>query len=209
MNYVENIYICLAAPMIVAAILLNSEKRKLLLFFIAGMTTCLLSSYVSTFLALCYGADRLNASLELAPTVEEVMKLFPILFYLLVFNAKKEEAVESALIIGIGFATFENVNYLMMNDASNVLHLIIRGFGTGTMHVVTGVVIAIGLNFLWDRPFIKVVGTLVLLCTASIYHATFNILVSQTGGVAVIGYCIPVVTAILAVILKKKLKSLL
>ncbi len=97
----------------------------------------------------------------------------------------------------------------MMNDASNVLHLIIRGFGTGTMHVVTGVVIAIGLIFLWDRPFIKVVGTIVLLCTASIYHATFNILVSQTGAAAVIGYFIPVVTAILAVILKNKLKSLL
>lgn len=209
MNYVENIYICLAAPMIVAAILLSSEKRRLLLFLVVGMTTCLLSSYVNTFLATSYGADRLSASLELAPTVEEIMKLFPVLFYLLVFNPKKEQAVESSLIIAIGFATFENVNYLMMNDASNVLHLLIRGFGTGTMHVVTGVVIAIGLNFLWDRPFIKVVGTLVLLCTASIYHAIYNILVSQTGAAAVIGYFIPVVTAIMAVILKNKLKRLL
>ena len=207
MNYVENIYICLAAPMIVAAILLSSEKRKLILFLVVGMTTCLLSSYVSTFLASCYGADRQSASLELAPTVEEVMKLCPVIFYLMVFNPKKEQAVESALIIAIGFATFENVNYLMMNDASNVLHLLIRGFGTGTMHVITGTVMAIGLNFLWDRPFIKVVGTLVLLCTASIYHAIYNILVSQTGAAAVIGYFIPVVTAILAVILKNKLKS--
>lgn len=209
MNYVENIYICLAAPMIIAAILLSSEKRKLILFLVVGMSTCLLSSYVSTFLALSYGADRLSASLELAPIVEEVMKLCPILFYLLVFDPKKEEAVESALIIAIGFATFENVNYLMMNDASNMLHLLIRGFGTGTMHVITGVVIAIGLNFLWDRPFIKVVGTLVLLCTASVYHALYNILVSQTGTAAVIGYCIPVVTAVVALILKNKLKSIL
>lgn len=209
MNYVENVYICLAAPMIVAAILLSPEKRKIILFLITGMTTCLLSSYVNTFLALNYGADRLRVSLELAPTVEEIMKLFPVLFYLLIFNPQKEKAVESALIIAIGFATFENVNYLITNDASNVLHLLIRGFGTGTMHVVTGVVIAVGLNFLWDRAFIKVVGTLVLLCTASVYHAIFNILVSQTGVAAVIGYCIPMATAIVAVIMKKKLKNIL
>ena len=51
----------------------KGKARQLLLFFFSGMTVCLLSSYVSTFLALSVGADQLKASLTVAPPVEEIM----------------------------------------------------------------------------------------------------------------------------------------
>ena len=194
--------------MIVAAIFLSLQKRKQVIFIVIGMTVCLLSSYISTFLTLCYGADKVSASLGLAPMVEEIMKLFPVLFYILVFDPKKDEAVESSLIIAVGFATFENVCYLITNDASNILHLLIRGFGTGAMHVVTGLLVAFGLYFLWDRPFIKVVGTIVLVCMTSFFHSIYNILVSQTGLAAIIGYCIPMAMATIFVVFKKKILNL-
>ena len=75
MNYIENIYICLAAPLFIAAFCVRRQGRTMLLFVVSGMTACLLSSYISTFLAAASGADMLTASLTLATVVEEIMKI--------------------------------------------------------------------------------------------------------------------------------------
>ena len=131
MNYIENIFICLTAPLLTAVICLKGTRRRMLLFLLAGMTACLFSSYISTFLAAVLHADRLSASLEIAPMVEEILKLFPLLFYLMVFEPRIEDAAGSMLMIAAGFATFENVCYLTANGAANMLHLLIRGFATG------------------------------------------------------------------------------
>ena len=97
----------------------------------------------------------------------------------------------------LGFATFENVCYLTQNGADNVMFLLIRGFGTGAMHIVCGLVIGIGLMFLWDRIWIRVAGMAGLLALAMNYHGIYNMLVSQSGVSAYIGYFIPLVTVIL------------
>ena len=75
MNYIENIYICLVAPILIVAICAYERPRKMMLFVMSGMTACLLSSYISTFLAAVHGTDSLTASAEIAPMVEECMKL--------------------------------------------------------------------------------------------------------------------------------------
>ncbi|MCR4991955.1 MAG: PrsW family intramembrane metalloprotease, partial [Lachnospiraceae bacterium] len=103
----------------------------------------------------------------------------------------------------IGFATFENVCYLLGNDTSNIQHLLIRGFGTGTMHVVTGMVVMLGMKAVWEKLWLRLAGTLGLLTIAIVYHASFNILVSQTGVPAYIGYMFPIVTVIAVLIVKK------
>ena len=204
MNYIENIFICLTAPLLTAVICLKGTRRRMLLFLLAGMTACLFSSYISTFLAAALHADRLSASLEIAPMVEEILKLFPLLFYLMVFEPRIEDAAGSMLMIAAGFATFENVCYLTANGAANMLHLLIRGFATGAMHVVCGAIISVGLFYLWDRLWLRAVGTIGLLALAVTYHGIFNILVSQTGIAARIGYVIPLLTAIL---LQMKVKA--
>ena len=95
-----------------------------------------------------------------------------------------------------GFATFENVCYLTVNGAARIGHLLIRGFGTGAMHVVCGAVVSVGLLHLWDRLWLRTAGTIGLLSLAITYHGVFNILVSQTGTAARIGYVIPLVTTV-------------
>ena len=110
MNYIENIYICLAAPLIVAIFCLDSYRRRMMAFLLIGMTMCLLSSYINTFLANVYGLDALIASVEISPTVEEVMKLLPVIFYLLVFEPPKNRMVGNTITVAIGFATFEKVH---------------------------------------------------------------------------------------------------
>ena len=207
MSYIENIYVCLAAPMLIAALCMRNKGRSMILFVLAGMTACLLSSYISSFIAAVLKMSTVSASLELTPIVEESMKFMPVLFYLMVFEPEKHDIANSTLLTAVGFATFENACYLTSNGAAHILHLLIRGFGTGAMHVVCGFLIAIGLIYLWDRVWLRVAGTVGLLSVAMTFHGIYNILVSQTGPAATIGYVIPLLTVVLSLIFRGKLKA--
>ena len=202
MSYIENIYVCLAAPIFIAAVCMHDRGRKMMLFLLGGTTVCLLSSYISTYLAAVLGADMLTASLEISPMVEEVMKFLPVLFYLLVFEPQKQEIADSILMTAVGFATFENACYLTSNGAAHILHLLIRGFGAGAMHVVCGFLVAIGILYLWDRVWLRVIGTIGLLSIAITYHGIYNILVAQDGIPAMIGYLFPLITVVLSLRLR-------
>ena len=191
MNSMENIYVCLAAPLLLAILCLRENGRRSLVFLLAGMTSCLLSGYVSSFVAGAAGADLLTASFEIAPFTEEILKSLPMLFYLLVYNPEKKNAVSGALLLSVGFATFENVCFLTSYGTTDLPRLMIRGFGTGAMHVVCGMVMAVGIFFLWDRSWLRVIGAFALLCFATTFHAIFNILVNQTGAVFWFGSAAP------------------
>ncbi len=204
MSYIENIYICLGAPLLIATLCMRGRGRRMMLFLLGGMTVCLLSSYISTFLAVVLGSDLLSASLEISPLTEEIMKFLPILFYLLVFEPGRGEVADGVLMTAVGFANFENACYLISNGAGDIMHLMIRGFGTGAMHVVCGFIIAAGLLYLWDRLWIRVAGTIGLISVAITYHGIYNILVSQTGVAAMIGYLIPLLTVALSLIFGKR-----
>ena len=204
MSYIENIYICLGAPLLIATLCMRGRGRRMMLFLLGGMTVCLLSSYISTFLAVVLGSDLLSASLEISPLTEEIMKFLPILFYLLVFEPGRGEVADGVLMTAVGFATFENACYLISNGAGDIMHLMIRGFGTGAMHVVCGFIIAAGLLYLWDRLWIRVAGTIGLISVAITYHGIYNILVSQTGVAAMIGYLIPLLTVALSLIFGRR-----
>ena len=191
MNYIENIYICLAAPQLLAIFCLRREARRHLIFLLSGMTACLFSAYISTFLTGALGLEVAMASHEIAPLVEEAVKLLPVLFYLMIFEPDKKNAVSAAMLVAIGFATFENVCFLTSYGTSNLLRLLIRGFGTGAMHVGCGVVVAAGLFILWGRAMPQMVGTFALLCCVITFHAIFNIFADQTGIIFWIGTAFP------------------
>lgn len=203
MSYVENIFACFATPILVAAVCMRGRGRRMMLFLLAGMTVCLLASYITTFLAAVQGASALAASLEIAPLVEEFMKFCPILFYLLVFEPGRGEIGDGVIMTAVGFATFENACYLAANGASEFTYLMIRGIGTGTMHVVCGVIVASGLFFLWDRVWMRTAGALGLVSVAVTYHAIFNILVAQDNAVAYVGYGIPILTVLIGMLLEQ------
>ncbi len=124
------------------------------------------------------------------------MKLLPVLFYLLVFEPPREEAMGAILMTAAGFATFENACYLTTNGASNFTWLLIRGAGSGAMHIVCGMLLGLGLNALWNVAWLKAAGTVAMLCFVIIYHAIYNLLVSQQGTAAVVGYLLPLLTVV-------------
>ena len=144
MTYIENVLVCMAAPLLVALLLLRRKQRPLLLFCLAGMGMCLLAAYLNTFFAQFYAADALNAATQIAPVVEEIMKLLPLVFYLLVFEPEGDKIKAAAITIALAFATFENVCYLIQNGADRFSFIFFRGFGTGAMHVLCGLIVGGG-----------------------------------------------------------------
>ncbi|MBR4470205.1 MAG: PrsW family intramembrane metalloprotease [Erysipelotrichaceae bacterium] len=206
MNFIENIYICLAAPLLIAVICLNRLGRPMVLFVFAGMTVCLLSSYISTFLAAAYHIDLITASITISPIVEETMKLLPVLYYLLVFEPDVNRIPACVILIAMGFATFENVCYLVQNDTMQFTNLLIRGFGTGAMHVVCGTFLFIGFSLFWDKVWLRAAGTVGLLAVAVTFHGIYNMLVLQDGIIATIGYLIPLISAIIVFIMNSRSK---
>ena len=144
MTYIENIFICMVSPLLVAALCMGRRQLRFFLFCIAGMGVCLLSAYINTFLAAVCQADALAATAEIAPVVEEMMKLLPLVFYLLVFEPEGNKIKPAAITVALAFATFENVCYLIQNGADRFSFIFFRGFGTGAMHVLCGLIVGGG-----------------------------------------------------------------
>ena len=178
MTYIENIFLCMVSPLLVAALCMGRRQLRFFLFCIAGMGVCLLSAYINTFLAAVCQADALAATAEIAPVVEEMMKLLPLVFYLLVFEPEGDKIKAAAITVALAFATFENVCYLIQNGADRFSFIFFRGFGTGAMHVLCGLIVG--------------GGTCGLLGAAITLHAIYNLLIAYGGAAQYIAYALPV-----------------
>ena len=194
MTYIENVLVCIAAPLFITMLCVGRKYRAAFVFCFAGMLVCLLSAYLNTFFTIIYQADTMNAATQIAPVVEEIMKLLPLLFFLIVFEPDLQRFRLATMLVAASFATFENICYLAENGAGQMLFLLIRGFGTGAMHVVCGSAYSEGLRFVWHDRLLRSVCIPGLLCVTIIYHAIYNLLVSVGGSVQVIGYCVPLFT---------------
>ena len=192
MTYIENIFICMVSPLLVAALCMGRRQLRFFLFCIAGMGVCLLSAYINTFLAAVCQADALAATAEIAPVVEEIMKLLPLVFYLLVFEPEGDKIKPAAITIALAFATFENVCYLIQNGADRFSFIFFRGFGTGAMHVLCGLIVGGGLAYTWQRTWLKIAGTCGLLGAAITLHAIYNLLIAYGGAAQYVAYALPV-----------------
>ena len=97
----------------------------------------------------------------------------------------------------MSFATFENICWLTENGAGQLDFLLLRGFGTGAMHVVCGATVAAGLVYAWRSTWLRVAGTAGILCAAVTFHAMYNLLLSAGGVVQIFGYVMPIAGALL------------
>lgn len=207
MTYIENVFICMTSPLLIAALCMGKRQVKFFLFCVAGMGACLLSAYINTFLAALYEADTFAATVEIAPVVEEVMKLLPLLFYLLVFEPGTERIKIAAVTCALSFATFENICYLIQNGAGHFSFIFFRGIGTGAMHVICGAIVGGGLAYVWRRTWLKIAGTCGLLGAAITFHATYNLLIAYGGVVQYIAYILPVLILTLGKVISLRLKK--
>ena len=205
MTYIENVFICMASPLLIAALCMGKRQTRVFLFCLVGMGSCLLSAYINTFFTALYRADTFAAAAEIAPVVEEVMKLLPLLFYLLVFEPKAEQIKSAAVITALSFATFENICYLIQNGAGHFSFIFFRGIGTGAMHVICGAIVGGELAYVWQRAWLKIAGTCGLLGAAITFHAIYNLLIAYGGAVQYTAYLLPVLILTVGKLIARRL----
>ena len=191
MIYIENIFVCLAIPLVLSMLFFGGRPRIFMLFMITGMSVCLLSAYVNSFFMGYYGVDSTVAVVEITPVCEGVMKLLPLLFYVLIFEPKVRDLPEAAVALAVGFATFENVCYLTENGAENFMFLLIRGLSAGALHILCGILIGFGLSYVFRRRWLAFTGTMGLLGACIAFHAIYNLLISAEGAWQIAGYLSP------------------
>ncbi len=208
MIYSENILFCISIPLLLTMIYSRGSVRRSLSAFLQGMVTCLLSSYISGYLTLLAELDTTQSAIYISPTIEEIMKLMPVLFYLTVFRPKDMTLTTYSISLGAGFATFENCCYLLAVGSESLPFTLIRGLAVGVMHIVC--MLTMSLTLIMVRryrvySFSAVVGCLSL---AVIFHALYNLLVSVPGVSALVGYALPMGMAVLFYWPFRKLQAL-
>lgn len=205
---IENIFICLAAPFLIAALGTNAGNRKNYLFIVLGFVCCIISAYLNTFFSVLYNAQDTSAVLEISPVIEETVKLIPLLFGLIVFELQPKEGGNIIFNIAVGFATFENVCYLLENGTGNLFYLFVRGFSSGAMHITCAFIIGYGLRVFRRPAALRAAGIFGLLCVAITFHATFNMLMKTGGIIKQLGYAIPIASCIILLLLKAPFRKL-
>ena len=191
MTYIENIFLCLAIPLILSLFFTGGRARGFTVFIVAGMLCCLLSAYVSSFFMGYCGANARQAVVEITPVCEELIKLLPLLFYLLIFEPQPRELPGAALAIAVGFATFENVCYLTENGAADFRLLLIRGISAGALHILCGALSGYGVSHVFRRPWLALTGTVGILGACIGFHGIYNLLITGEGAWKMAGYLFP------------------
>ena len=208
MTYIENIFICMVSPLLVAALCMGRRQLRFFLFCIAGMGVCLLSAYINTFLAAVCQADALAATAEIAPVVEEMMKLLPLVFYLLVFEPEGDKIKAAAITVALAFATFENVCYLTENGAEDFTFLLIRGISAGAIHILCGILTGFGISYVFRRRWLALTGTAGILGACTGFHAIYNLLITADSPWNMTGYLFPSLLIACLFVVKRSLPNL-
>lgn len=208
MTFIENIFVCLALPLILSLLFTRGRARSFPLFVVAGMSVCLLSAYVSSFFMGYCGADARVAVIEITPVCEEILKLLPLLFYLLIFEPKPRELPGAVLAIAVGFATFENVCYLTENGAEDLAFLLIRGISAGALHILCGVLSGYGIAYVFRRRWLALTGTVGILGACIGFHGIYNLLITAQGVWKTAGYLFPSVLLVCLLVLRQLLPRL-
>lgn len=111
----------------------------------------------------------------IAPASEELIKSLYI--FLLIYRKRAGFMIDAAIYgfaIGAGFALVENVYYFQNAISSNLLVLIIRGFGTALMHGGCTALIAIILISGRQRESYYLLHSFFAVASAYIIHSAFN-----------------------------------
>ena len=191
MIYAENIFLCITAPLLLSLFFLRKNAKRFVVFFLTGMGICLLSAYISGFSLRLAGLEEGETAIFISPIVEEIQKLLPLLLFLFLYEPTDEAFLDAAIGIGIGFATFENCCYILSAGAESLPYILIRGLAVGVMHLVTTLAVSLALIMARRIRMLSIPGIAGSLTLSMIFHALYNLLVSQSGISSMIGYALP------------------
>ncbi|MDD3832908.1 MAG: PrsW family glutamic-type intramembrane protease [Oscillospiraceae bacterium] len=203
MTPVENIFVCMVAPMLMTLFILKDGARRFNLFFIIGMAVALSAGFINPLFAKLAHSSSLDMAIYIAPISEEILKALPILIYVLVFKPEKNDIIVAALAVGVGFATLENCTYITAYHNSELLFAILRGFASGIMHAVNTAVVGFGMCYAYNKKP-DAIFTFGLLGAVITYHSIYNMLVTAPTNIRHIGWVLPMLTAAIITVIRHK-----
>ena len=201
------LYICVAVPMLPVIAVLPEKKSKLLvLYFLFGMTICLIAGGLNMYILQSLNNDMVTLSTTAAPILEEVLKAIPVLYYALIFSDERHILLSEAVMTGIGFAILENITIIIQTiDTVTISWAVMRVIGATLMHAICTSSVGLGISYVRKRRKLFFCGTFALLSAAITFHAVFNVLVrSQYKAMAFILPSIFYLYFLLHEILKKR-----
>ena len=208
MVHIENIFICITVPLLISLFFIRGKQRSFTLFICIGMSICMASAYVNSFFMTMYGADAVSTAIQIAPVCEEIMKLLPLLFFILIFEPKPGEIIPAAIAIAAGFATFENVCYLSENGAGDITLLLVRGVSAGALHLLCGIAMGYGIAYVFKQHWLAAAGTLGILGANIVFHAIYNLMVTSDSIWQEVGYIFPSILILCIFVLKMLLPKM-
>lgn len=175
--------------------LMEKKVRRLVIFMIVGMFSCLFVSELNHILLDAYNNDMFYVTTTITPVTEEIVKALPILYFAIVITDDRRVLIPNAFAVGVGFALLENVVILAQNvENVTILWAFVRGFGSGLVHGICTVMVGWGISYIRKRRKFFYCGTFALLSAAIIYHATYNLLVQSAY--QYVGILLPLLTYI-------------
>lgn len=195
-------FICLITSLSLMLLVFRKESRKLLLFLLFGLTSCLLAGFINDYVVNLINIDRYSATINITPIIEELLKAIPIVLFTFIYKPTKENLLECSITVGIGFSLLENFCLMYFADVS-LLFAFVRGIGTGLMHGVCTLMVGYALSYVLENKEVFVLGTFASITVSIIYHSTYNILIQSSY--PALGVLMPILSYIpLIIIFKNK-----
>ena len=202
MIFSENVLVCMAVPLLLTLFFLRDSARQFVLYFLMGMAACLLGAYVSGFVDAATGMGVEDTAIFISPVVEETMKFLPLLFYFLMFDPDDDH-----LFFFFFFVSFENICSMIASGTGSLSFLLIRGLAVGVMHIVSVFAMILGLVIARRFKALRLSSTVGALSLSMLFHGIYNLLVSEPGVTSIIGYVLPLLTALLLFFALRRLRT--
>ena len=203
------LFICSAVPMTLMLFLLEKKPRMTILYMLLGQVVCLLAAQLNTlFRDWIYGADYdiYAVTISVTPVIEEILKAIPVIYFGFVISHKKEDLMNVAMALGIGFAILENFYILVVDTAAVTIGwALMRGFSSALLHGICTSLVGYGVSYVKTRKKLFYTGTFGLLTMAMIIHGLFNAFIQSKY--SYVGILLPVaiyIPFVIAPMFKKK-----
>ncbi len=198
------LYLSITVPLSIVLIMSKSKTKSLVCFVIIGLTVALFCGELNgvIFGLLPYSQNAYVTTFS--PMIEELLKILPIFVCAFTIKPTRQDIIERAIAVGVGFAILENAFVFASSvNQIDVLTAVLRAFGAGMMHVMTMLFVGFGLSFIYHKRKLFLSGSIGLIATAIIYHSIYNYLVCCEYYVA--GFLIPTLLFIPSMLFIKKI----
>ncbi|MCQ2435374.1 MAG: PrsW family intramembrane metalloprotease [Clostridia bacterium] len=198
------LYLSITVPLSIVLIMSKSKTKSLVCFVIIGLTVALFCGELNgvIFRLLPYSQNAYVTTFS--PMIEELLKILPIFICAFTIKPTRQDIIERAIAVGVGFAILENAFVFASSvNQIDVLTAVLRAFGAGMMHVMTMLFVGFGLSFIYHKRKLFLSGSIGLIATAIIYHSIYNYLVCCEYYVA--GFLMPTLLFIPSMLFIKKI----